>query len=223
MRQSTPLFALILAAAIGCGGAQPSKTETAAEAKAGATEAAAAKAATEAAAKVAAAKVDVKAEVVGTMVVTSIDDALTQGTTLVRPQLPPAFQGMASPQVLKAQLFNAIKAPELEAVLDTTRPLALALADPKKYPDKGLGPVMVAIPVKDPNGLIDFLAKKAQGHETTPAKVHVFKMDQDMLYLAVHEGTYALLSSNEDLTGGPGDVLGPLVQGKHGPLAHLRV
>jgi len=227
MSKTMPLFALFLAAAVGCGGAQSSEPESAAGAKAkadaDAAKAAAVQAAAETAKKAAAKAVDVKGEVIGTLVITSIDDALTQGTTLVRPQLPPAFQGMASPQVLKAQLFNAIKAPELEAVLDTTRPLALALADPKKFPEKGLGPVMVALPLKDPNGLIDFLAKKAQGHETTPAKVHVFKMDQDLLYLAVHEGTYALLSSNEDLIGGAGEVLGPLVQGKPGSLAHLRV
>ena len=222
MKKMMPLFVLLLAAAVGCGGAQTPAAETAAkaelEAKAAADEQTK-KVEAAAVAKVA----DVAGEIVGTLTITSLDDALTQGTALIKPQLPPAFQAMANPMVLKAQLFSAIKAPELEAVLDTGRPMALALADPKKYEDKGLGPVMVAVPVKDPNGLIDFLAKKAKGHETEANGVHVFKMDNDLLYLSLHEGTYALLASNETLILGAAAVLGPLVKGTPGALAHLRI
>ena len=223
MRKITPLFALLLVAALGCGGAQSSKAETAAAAKADEAKAAAAVEAKKVQQAAQADAVDVASEIVGTLTITSLDDALAQGTALVKLQLPPAFQAMANPMVLKAQLFASIKAPELEEVLDTTRPLALALADPKAYEDKGLGPVMIAIPVKDPNGLIDFLAKKAKGHETTGDKVHVFKMDNELIYLTVHDGTYALLASNEKLILGAASVLGPLVQGTPGSLAHLRI
>jgi len=204
----------------GCGGAGTKGPEGPKEAEAAG---AAAQKSADAAKKAAAPVANLAAEVLGTVTIASIDDILAQGTTLVRPQLPPAFQAMANPQVLKAQMFAALKAPELEAVLDTTRPLGLAVADPKKYEGKGLGPVVVAVPVKDPNGLIDFMAKKAKGHETTAAKVHKFTMDQAAVYMLVHGGTYALLAGNEGLLAGAGKVMGPLVEGKPGHLAHMRI
>lgn len=221
MRKSAFLFALFFTLAAGCGGAgtPPPEGPAGAAGEAAATTADQAKAE----AKKAAPEASPVGKIVGTLTFDSIDNIMTQGTNLVRPQLPPAFQPMANPQVLKAQLFAMIKAPELEAVLDTTRPLALAIADPKRYEGKGFGPVVVAIPLKDPNGLIDFMAKKAKSHETLAGKVHLFTMDKDPVYLILHEGTYAILASDQALLMAAVKTVAPLLQGKPGHLAQLRL
>ena len=173
--------------------------------------------------------VDISREILGTMTLASIDKIINTTTAVIKPHMPPNAPGlvhaMLQPAQLKSQFFQAIKAAELEKAIDTTRPLAMAMADPKVYKGgRQLGPAMVAIPIKDENVLIQFLDKKAkEPHVTTPAGDHVFKFsDKESIRLRIKEG-FALMSSHEKLLAGAEGVLLPLVRKPPKYLAHVHV
>ena len=179
--------------------------------------------------QVKAATADISREILGTMTLASIDKIINTSTGVIKPHLPPnapaLIHAMLQPTQLKAQFFRAIKIPELEKAVDTTRPLALALADPKTYKGgKQLGPVILAIPLKDQDALVQFLDKKAkEPHVTTPTGDHVFKFsDKEYIRLRVRE-SYALLASHEKLLAGAEGVLMPLVRKPPKYMAHVHL
>ena len=171
---------------------------------------------------------DISREILATLTLASIDKIINTSTTVIKPHLPPNAPGlihaMLQPAQLKSQLFKAIKSPELEKAIDTTRPIAVALFDPKVYKGRQLGPAIVAIPLKDENALVQFLDKKAkEPHVTTPAKDHVFKFsDKEYIRLRIKEG-FALMSSHEKLLAGAEGVLLPLVRKPPRYLAHVHM
>ena len=159
----------------------------------------------------------------------SLDSLLSTGTGVVKPHLPPntppMIHSFLQPALIKSRLFMALKIAPLEKALDTSRPVAMALADPRKFKGgKGLGPAMVALPVKDEGMLVEFLAKKArQGHEVTQWKDHVFKISgRETIRLRLREG-FALLAGNEQVLAGAEAVLLPLVRTPPRQMGHLQI
>ena len=174
---------------------------------------------------VAAPSADVSGEILATISASSLDGALKITTDVVKrhaANLPPLFMTMLQPAQIKAQLFKMIEAPALQAMLDTSRPMALALADPKKFKGRKLGPIMLAIPVKDEAQLVDFIAKKASNHETTPWKDHLFTFGTETVRVRFKEG-FALVTASDQLMAGAADVLLPLVRKPPKYIAHLSV
>jgi hypothetical protein len=165
---------------------------------------------------------DISGEILGTLTLASGDEILKQGTTLVSPHLPPTFQALTVPDALKAQIFKGMGAPELQGLLDLSRPMAVALADPNSYSGRKLGPVIVALPVKDGPGFVDFLGKKASAHEGTPWKDHVLTYGEESIRVRLWEG-YALMAGHEKLINGAAGVLGPLVKKTPAELGVLHV
>lgn len=153
---------------------------------------------------------DISGEILGTLTLASVDSILNQGATLVRPHLPPAFQPMANPEMLKMRIFASVRAPELQKVIDLSRPAAVAMVDPQAYKGKKLGPILLALPVLDASAFVDFLAKKADGHEATPWKDHLFMFKSETIRLRIDKG-YVLLAGHETLISGAAGVLMPLL------------
>jgi len=166
---------------------------------------------------------DIGSEVILTITVNNPDTVLTQGLSYVRPHLPAAFAAMLQPSMLKTQLFKAAGMPQLEAVVDTTRPWALAVVDPEQHHGGGqLGSTMVALPVNDPQGMADALGQEADQHERTPWNDHLLTFGGQQLRLRFAEG-YALLATNEKLINGAGGVLLPLVKTQGAGAGRLRL
>ena len=155
---------------------------------------------------------DIRDQVILTYTMSSLDNVLDRGLGYVRPHLPPAFAAMLRPSMLKAQLFKSMKMPQLETVVDATRPLALAIADPEQYRGGGrLGSTMLSVPVSDAQGLADALGQVADGHERRPWGDHVFDFHGDKVRLRLVDGN-GLLASDEKLLGGAEGVLAPALQ-----------
>ncbi len=127
---------------------------------------------------------------------------------------------MIQPQVLTAQMFKMLQIEELEPALDTGRPVALALVDPSTYRDEPLGPVLIAVPVKDVDALVSFLGKKSRKHESNVWKDHLFTTDDGPVHMRFVDG-WALFAGTEKLLNGASGVLLPLV--KTPPTTSVRV
>ena len=164
-------------------------------------------------------------QIVLTYTISSIDTLLSRGVAYVRPHLPPAFSAMLQPAMLKAQWFKTLGAPQLEQVVDGTRPLAIALADPKAHPGGGkLKSMVVALPITDSQGLTDALGQIAERHERTPWNDHVFVFPGGPVRVRVAEG-YALMAGHDKLLNGAAATLLPLVKSPRttGKIARLRL
>jgi len=164
--------------------------------------------------------VDLAGEVMLTVVVKDLDAALSQGVAYVQPHLPPAFRMMVRPETLKAQLFAALRMPQLAQALDTGRPAALALLDPQRHRGQ-VGPVLLALPVADEQKLVEQLSKIASRHERTPYGDHLFTSGGETLGLRFDSG-YALIAAAKQV-GGAAAVLLPLVRSAPKAAAQLRV
>ncbi len=237
MRTHTSLLAVALVMIIGCGGPQTPAPKAGPESAGDkGTEPGAAPAPKDTTAPgaaptgtIKAPTADISREILGTMTTVGIDKLLNDTTGVIKPHLPPnapaLVHAMLQPAQLKSQFFRAIKAPELEKAFDGSRPIAMALADPKTYKGgRQLGPVIMALPLKDQDVLVQFLDKKAkEPHVTTPAGDHVFKLGEtEYIRLRVKEG-YALLSSHEKLLAGAEGVLLPLVRKPPKYMAHVHL
>ncbi len=165
---------------------------------------------------------DISGEILGTLVLSSWDVLLKTGASYVLPHLPAAFQSMIQPQVLTAQVFKMLQVEELEPALDTGRPVALALADPSTYRDEPLGPVLIAVPVKDVDALESFLGKKSRKHESNAWKDHIFTSDEGPVHMRYVDG-WALFAGTEKLLNGAPGVLLPLVKTPPTTSARVRV
>ena len=167
------------------------------------------------------ATLDISGDVMLTVAMGSFDAILNQGTAYIQPHLPGAFRAMARPDTLKAQLFGALQLPQLGQALDLGRPAALVLLDPQRHRGGGLGPVLMALAVKDEDKLVQQLSQRAGRHERAPYGDHLFTLGGSTLGLRFAEG-YALLAEGELIKGAAG-VLLPLVRKPPQSAARLRV
>lgn len=167
---------------------------------------------------------DLSPDILATLTGGSLDAFLRVGAGYVAPHLPAAFQPMVQPDTLRAQLFKAIRVDGLEAAIDPSRPFALAIADPSVYRTRGeLGPILLAVPVKDGGELVNVFARRADKHETTPWKDHAFTSTSGRgVYLRLQQG-YALLASQEKLLHGAAGQLLPLTRSQTGAKVRVEV
>jgi hypothetical protein len=167
---------------------------------------------------------DLSADILATITGGSLDAFLRVGAGYVAPHLPAAFQPMVQPDTLRAQLFKAVHIDGLEAALDPSRPFAIAVADPSIYRTRGeLGPILLAVPVKDGGELVNVFARRADKHETTPWKDHAFTSASGRgVYLRLQQG-YALLASQEKLLHGAAGQLLPQLRGVSGARVRAEV
>lgn len=217
------VLSLCTLVATGCGGP---KTEPQ-TGPGGGKEGAATPAATPAQEPVAApTAVDISDQVLLTVQVASLDSILDRGTGMVRPQLPPALQPMAQAQTLKMRLYQVLGQemgiPNPEQMLDTTRPAAAAMVDPKQHGGRNLQPMMLAVPVQDSQILLDFLGKQAERRDKTPAGDHVFVGKRESIWVRIKDN-YALVAGNETVLQGAEGVLMPLLDKAPGSLVHVHV
>jgi len=159
--------------------------------------------------------VDISDAVLATLQVASVDTLLNRSTELARPQLPKAFQPLAQATTLKMQIYRLLGQKmgiqNLERMVDTTRPAAAALVDPKVYGGHNLQPMMLALPMQDPQVLLDLIAKKTKRQDKTPAGDHVFVSGRNSVWVRI-KGNYALVAGSEKVLQGAEGVLMPLVQ-----------
>jgi hypothetical protein len=227
MRLSALIAVLSLLLAQGCPGPQPAPPETkppAAEGDTPETEEGGG-GATEQAGSTQAPTGNIDDQIVLTYTISSVDTLLGRGVAYVRPHLPPAFSAMLQPAMLKAQWFKALGAPQLEQVVDGTRPLAIAIADPKAHPGGGkLKSMVVALPINDSQGLTDALGQIAERHERTPWNDHVFVFPGGAVRVRIVE-RYALMAGHEKLLNGAAATLLPLIKSPKttGKVARLRL
>lgn len=162
--------------------------------------------------QLAAPSTDLSSEIILTGVLESGDAILDQMVAYIQPHLPGPLQGMVQPAALRAQFFKALGAPQLEAAIQTDRPVAFAMADPEVHRGGGrLGPMLLAVPVKDAQLLIDELGKLADRHERTPWNDHLLTFEGDTLRLRFVED-YLLAAAHEKLLNGAAGTLLPLVR-----------
>jgi hypothetical protein len=156
-------------------------------------------------------------DILATISASSLDAFLRVGAGYLAPHLPPAFQPMVQPDTLRAQLFKTIHIDGLEAALDSSRPFAVAIADPMVYRGRGeLGSALFAIPVKDGSELVSVFARRSDKHETTPWRDHVFSSSSGRaVYLRLAKD-WALLASHEKLLHGAAAELLPLTASARG-------
>lgn len=164
---------------------------------------------------------DVTGEVIMTWSFGSLDSILNQGVAYIQPHLPGPFRAILAPDALKRQLFKVLGLPQLEQVFDGGKPVALAMADPETYRGK-LRPLMLALPVTDPDRTADLLGQAAERHERTAWGDHLYTTPRETVRVRFIEG-YALVAADEKLINGAADVLLPLVRGAKGAVGHLHV
>jgi hypothetical protein len=152
---------------------------------------------------------DISGELLLTASVGSLDSLLQRFAGYVAVHLPPAVRVMVQPDALKAQLLKAIHASELERSIDFSRPAALGLVDPKLYHGGDFGPLLVALPIKDGQGLLDLLSKNTERHETTPWKDHVFTAGSGAIRVRFDKA-WALVAGQEKMINGAAGALLPL-------------
>ena len=223
MRPAAALLSLIFLLATGCGGPQtpakagPDKDQPAAKGDP---------------AKPTPAKpdkppaTDVSAEVLGTLYVAAVDTVLDQGIVMVKPQLPPAFAAFADASTLKMRFFNMVrqetKLQNVDQILDTSRPAAAAMVDPKVNGGRNMQPILLAVPIKDPQALLDFLGRRAESHEVNRWKDHIFLRGSRTMRVRFAD-QYALIASSEKLLNGAAAVLMPLVNQPPKHMARMRI
>jgi len=151
---------------------------------------------------------DLKGELMVTMAFGSLDALLGAVSGYVAPQVPSAFQPMVQPAALRDQLFKTLRIQDVASALDTTRPFALAIADPMVH-RSGLGPLVVAVPIKDGGAIVEFLGRHADKHESTAWKDHIYTTGSGQLILRV-EKEWAYLASSDKLVNGAKSALAPL-------------
>jgi hypothetical protein len=165
---------------------------------------------------------DIAGELLLTASVGSIDSLLQRLASYVVPHLPPAVRALAQPDTLKAQLLKAIHAPELERSVDFSRPAVLGLVDPKLYHGGDIGPLLIALPIKDGQGLLDLLSKNTERHETTPWKDHIFTAGSGAIRVRFDKA-WALVAGQEKTLNGAAGALLPLTSKAPATGAQLEV
>ena len=165
---------------------------------------------------------DIGGEIIATVALGSLDSLLKQAAAYLQPHLPPPMANMAQADALRGQLFKAMRAEELEKSFDASRPLVMAIGDPKFYRGSELGPLLVGLPLKDCQGLLDLLSKRSERHETTAWREHIFAMGSDAVRVRCDK-EWAFVASHEKLTAGAAGVLGPLAGRAKPGAAHVEI
>ncbi len=132
----------------------------------------------------------------------SLDSLLQAGSAYVAGQLPAPFDQMVQPQRLKEALLSRLaQMGDLDRAVDASRPAALAVMDPRVYGDRGLGPLILALPVLDPQALVDGLARSQRHHETTAWNDHRFGEPPRQVHLRFDKG-HAMITGSAKLLAG---------------------
>ena len=135
------------------------------------------------------------AEVLGTLVVDSLDRVLPAALAYVRPHLPAAFQSMVEPEVLRKQLLAQFNK-DLDRIIDSSLPFALAAiypGSPDVMPDDSW---CVAVPVKDQPGLMALLAADFGPPETTTRGDQRFGRNKNQIVLRFRD-RYVFMAPTE--------------------------
>ena len=168
-------------------------------------------------------RVDLRKDVLLTVRADSLDELLRRSVGYIQPQLPAPLQALVDPARLKAQLFQSLRRlPGLVDAVATDRPWAAALLDPKVYPSGGLGPVIVAVPVRDPDQLLGLFRRENFVHRAQPWGDHRFGGGGRELLVRFREG-YALLAAHERALHGAEGVLVPLLRARGAPTVQVRL
>jgi hypothetical protein len=166
---------------------------------------------------------EIRDEIILSLVFASPETLLRAGLAYVDSAIPAQIKPMLQPDMLKTQLFKGLGLAGLERAIDTNRPIAVAIADPKLHKGKLLGPTMIAIPVLDGDALVTLLGRLAQDHQSTTWKDHIFTMHgTERVYLRLRDN-YAFFAGHEKTLAGAPGVLLPLVQQKLSSDARLIV
>ena len=156
--------------------------------------------------------VDISADVMATAVFSSFEALLQRGISYVRPHLPKAARRLAGAGMLKAKLWSKLfrNAPGLESTLDLDRPFGLAVADPKIYRARGLGPLVLAVPLVDADKFVKILADAAThgGHRALDGGDHFIGDKVAGIYVRI-VGRMAYVASVERLIQGAEGVMAP--------------
>lgn len=107
---------------------------------------------------------EIRGELLGTVVVASLDSLASTASGYLQAGVPGPFHPMVQPEALKALLSKELRFDNLVPAMDTSRPAVVGLADPIAYHRGALGGLVVALPLKDGRAFIAALERMALRH-----------------------------------------------------------
>lgn len=146
---------------------------------------------------------DVSGELLASVEGTGVDPLIGRLLDYIAAELPPAFAEFATVEALKRRLLARGSWQGLDQAIDGTRPWRVAIADPRDHRSRPLGPVLLILPVRDGQQLIDIIVRVVNGSaETVKGNLTVIRANGKRQLQVVLDRGYAFIGSSEQLVAG---------------------